>query len=130
MGWEVRGGRRRYYTKSRKISGKVVREYVGGGGLGELVAAADALRRADRRAEAVAFEAEMARWEEALTPLLELCRATDLLGKACLLVAGFRQHARSSWRKTRHVPEQPSARKPDPGCADAAGEPGGRSAAG
>src|SRR5262249_60737143 len=96
MGWEVRDGRR-YYTKSRKINGRVVREYVGGGGLGKLVAAADALRRADRRAVAAASRAEKARWEEALTPMLELIHLTDMLTRAALYAPGYRQHARSTW---------------------------------
>ncbi len=102
MGWEVRG-RRRYYTRSRKVNGRVVREYVGAGAVGELAAAADALRRADRLAESEARRAEQARWREALAPLLELSRAADLLARTALLAAGFHQHSRSSWRRKRHV---------------------------
>jgi hypothetical protein len=102
MGWEVRG-RCRFYTRSRKVAGRVVREYVGTGAVGELAAAADALRRADRRAASEASRAEQARWREALAPLLALSRAADLLARAALLAAGYRQHARSSWRMRRHV---------------------------
>src|SRR5262249_50374138 len=105
MGWEVRG-ERRYFTKSRKKGGRVVREYVGGGSLGELVAAADALRRADRRAAAAAFQAETARWDAALTPLLRFIHLTDVLTKAALYAADFRRHSRSTWRKKRRVTNQ------------------------
>src|SRR6266508_5922658 len=101
MGWEVRGGRR-YYTRSRKVNGRVVREYIGAGPVAELAAAADALRRADRRADAEARRAAQARWQAALTPSLELSRTIDLLTRATLLAAGYRQHARSSWRRKRH----------------------------
>jgi hypothetical protein len=125
MGWEIRGGRR-YFTRSRKVHGKVVRQYVGGGGLGELVAAADALRRA----EAAAHQAEQARWEAALIPLLELCRVTDLLTHACLLANGFHQHARSSWRKKRDVRDKRDVRGRDLQCADAAGGPVDKGATG
>jgi hypothetical protein len=106
MGWESRGScRGRYYTRSKRANGRVVREYVGAAGdpLVELVAAADALRRGDRRAAAEARRAEEASWREALAPLLELCRAANVMARAALLAAGYRQHARSAWRKRRHV---------------------------
>ena len=108
MGWDVIDGRR-YYTRSRKVNGRVVREYIGGGALGELAAAADVLRRADRRAAREARRAEQARLEEASAPLRGLCQVADLLAKAELLLAGYHQHARSSWRKKRHGSDDPNA---------------------
>jgi hypothetical protein len=103
MGWETRPGRARYYTRSHKRGGKVIREYVGGGAVGELAAAADALRRAQRRAGREARRDEQARWRAALGLLLELSDGTGLLVKATLLPAGFYQHGRSSWRRRGHV---------------------------
>ncbi len=41
MGWN----RAKYYTRSRKVNGKVVREYVGVGLLGRLAAEEDAAKR-------------------------------------------------------------------------------------
>ena len=104
MGWEARGTRR-YYTRSKRVNGRVVREYVGAAGapVAELAAAADALRRADRLAESEVRRAEEDRWREALTPLLALSRVADLLARAALLAAGYHQHSRSSWRRKRHV---------------------------
>jgi hypothetical protein len=101
MGWEVQRGRRRY-TRSRKLNGRVVREYVGVGLVGELAAAADALRRAQRRATAEARHAEEAHWRAALAPLLELCQVSKLLTRSVMLVAGFHQHARGAWRRRRY----------------------------
>ena len=112
MGWEPRGRcRGRYYTRSKRANGRVVREYVGAAGdpLVELVAAADALRRADRRAAAEALRGEQARWQAAVAPLLELSRAADLLARAALLAAGYHRHSRSTWRRRRHVHDDDNA---------------------
>ena len=102
MGWEPRGNGR-YYFRYRKVDGRVTRQYLGAGAVAELAAAADALRRADRKAAMEARRAEEASWREALTPLLELSRVTDLVARAALLTAGYHQHSRSSWRMRRHV---------------------------
>ena len=104
MAWEARGSRR-YYTRSKRVNGRVVREYVGAAGapVAELAAAADALRRADRRAASEARRAEQASWQAALAPLMELSRVADLMARAALLAAGYHRHSRSSWRKKRYV---------------------------
>ena len=101
MAWEARGGRR-YYTRSKRVNGRVTREYVGAGAVAELAAAADALRRADRRAAMEARRAEEAGWREALAPLLELSRVVDVVVRAALLVGGYHRHFRT-WRKKRNV---------------------------
>ena len=108
MGWEARGNGR-YYFRYRKVDGRVTRQYLGAGAVAEVAAAADALRRADRRAAMEARRAEEASWQAALAPLLELSRVADLVARAALLAAGYHQHSRSSWRRKRHVHHDDSA---------------------
>ena len=60
MGWE----KGRYYTRSRKVKGRVVREYIGAGRIGELTAELDAIERERRdlkRHEARSLRAERAK---------------------------------------------------------------------
>jgi hypothetical protein len=75
MGWD----RGRYYTRSRKVNGRVVREYIGTGPAAELAARMDALERESRR-----LKAQEARQQQddldALDAKLEiLCERADLV---------------------------------------------------
>jgi hypothetical protein len=47
MAWDRRG----YYRRNRKVNGRVVTEYCGGGLLGQLCAEADAINKTRREAE-------------------------------------------------------------------------------
>src|SRR5262245_13911127 len=107
MVWEVRG-RCRFYTRSRKVAGRVVREYVGTGPVAEIAAAADGLKRADRRAAVEARRAEQVNWQAALAPLMELSRVADLMARAALLAGGYHRHART-WRTKRYVHDNDNA---------------------
>ncbi len=113
MGWETRNCRGRYYTRSRREGGRVVREYVGCGEKGELAAALDAERRADRDAERradrdaerAAIRAERERAQALDADLMGLHRAVDLLTRGALMAAGFERHKRQ-WRKRRDDPSE------------------------
>jgi hypothetical protein len=101
MSWESREGRE-YYTRSRRVGGRIRRQYVGRGELAELAAAADASRRAQSRRQAEEQRAARARWQAAEQLLRQLDAGVELLAHAALLAAGYRQHARGAWRR-RHV---------------------------
>ena len=93
MGWD----KGRYYTRSKKINGRVVREYCGTGELAKLAAEIDAIKRADREARHVEKE-ELDALDASVRDLDEMA---DLLARAALLTAGYRQHKRGEWRRKR-----------------------------
>jgi hypothetical protein len=98
MGWD-KGGR--YYTRSRRENGRVVREYVGGGTIGELAERLDALERQQREAGRAVARADQEEATALGAPLAELNELADLLARAALVAAGFHQHNRGEWRKKR-----------------------------
>lgn len=98
MGWDKD---RRYYTRSRRVNGRVVREYVGGGAVGELAAQLDAINRQKRGAERDALQTELDAVAALDAPLAELDELADLLARAALAAAGYVQHHCGEWRKRR-----------------------------
>ena len=97
--WEkrLRGGK--YYTRSKKIQGRVIREYIGNGPEAERVAAEDAERRAHRKAERCRRQS----LESIDQEISNLYTTIEILIKAHLLLKGYRQHNRGEWRKSRKV---------------------------
>jgi hypothetical protein len=97
MGWN--GGK--YYTRSRRVNGKVTREYLGKGELALMAAEADAAlrqRRQQERDELRRLEAA----DRALDAMLdELFEWNLLRAQAALQAAGYHQHARGKWRRQR-----------------------------
>jgi hypothetical protein len=96
MGWD-----RGYYYRSRKVNGRVVREYVGTGRIAELAAQLDAINRQKREQEQAAWRAEKARLAALDADIAALIEVTDLAAATALLAAGFHQHKRQ-WRRKRH----------------------------
>jgi hypothetical protein len=97
MGWD----RGRYYTRSKKVNGRVVRQYLGTGPVAEWAAQMDAAQRERREAERAALRAERAKLEALDAPLDELNDLAELVARAALVAAGFRQHKRGEWRRQR-----------------------------
>lgn len=101
MGWERRDRGGSYYTRSRKVNGKVVREYVGGGVVGEIAALEDAQARCERE-EQEQFDREERERSDVLTEHIEqLCEEAETLARSALIAAGYRRHDRGEWRLTR-----------------------------
>jgi hypothetical protein len=100
MAWHVSNGVR-YYYRSVREGRRVRRVYAGTGLRGELAAAADAARRAQRQADACAWEVLRARLRAADAVVAGLARAAETAAHAHLLRGGFRRHARGHWRRRR-----------------------------
>jgi hypothetical protein len=99
--WERRERGGLYYTRTRKEGGRVVREYVGGGVLGELAARMDAEERRLREEEKESRREERERLDVLAAPIEELCKAAEVIARAVLLASGYHQHNRGEWRKKR-----------------------------
>lgn len=101
MGWETRQRGGRYYTRSRKLGGRVVREYVGTGRVAELAAALDATERRERAATQERLREAAARDAPAFAALADLGAVLNGLAAAFLIEAGYRRHHRGEWRRRR-----------------------------
>jgi hypothetical protein len=104
--WERRERGGLYYTRSRKEGGKVIREYVGGGLIGELAARMDAEERRLREEEKTGRREEHERLDALVASVEELCEAAEVIARAALIASGYHRHNRGEWRKRRE--QQPS----------------------
>jgi hypothetical protein len=100
MGWERRQRGGLYYTRSRRVGGRVVREYVGAGELAAVAEMLDAEEREERQQREQAWKAErldMAKLDDSLDALRKECES---LVKAQLVLAGYHRH-KGQWRLRR-----------------------------
>lgn len=100
MAWEERDRGGRYYIRSRRVDGRVVREYVGGGIAGETAAGADRIERERREAEKLRQGREPERLEALAAPVSEVSEAAEILAHAHLVAAGYRRR-KGEYRRAR-----------------------------
>lgn len=101
MGWEKRERGTRYYTRSKRVNGRVTKEYIGTGPIAELFAFQDEAGRQRREEEARAWREEREDLEHLDGTAGDLCELAELLNRAALVAGGYRQHNRGEWRKPR-----------------------------
>ena len=97
MGWDSG----RYYSRSKKVNGRVVREYVGTGRVAELTAEVDIFKRERRSLDARDRQYKKADLAFLDAVMKDLEETTDVVVRAALTAAGYRQHDRGEWRRQR-----------------------------
>ena len=100
MAWERRRPGR-YFYRSRRVGGRVVKDYFGKGAVGQLAADLAEEGRARRAEDAAALRTEQARLEALDRPPAALDRACTMLASAALTAAGFRRYNFGPWRRRR-----------------------------
>ena len=108
MSWETRGVYGPYYTRSRRVDGRVVREYVGRRPLAESIAQADEAEREARRLERRREREELERDRRLDETFSTYSAGVDELLRGVLEAAGYHRHKRGEWRRRR---EQETARQ-------------------
>ena len=101
MAWERRQHGGLYYTRSRRVGGRVHREYIGGGEWGAAMAAIDEADRSRRESERVRWQEELEKLGKIDLDFEEGDTICVLLMKDALEIAGFHQHHRGEWRRCR-----------------------------
>ena len=98
MPWETRNGKGRYYTRSTRVDGKVVRTYIGTGEIAEKIAEGIEYRKSARAAQ----RAEEGRGVNDVDLITDdFYRQAAAIMRETLEHAGYRQHQRGEWRKRR-----------------------------
>ena len=104
MAWEKRGNQK-YYYKSERVGGRVRKQYYGRGKSAELLTWLEDLKREQvkeqKDLEREKWRAEVRQLEAADSAVDDLCKVTDQMVRAVLLLNGYHQHNRGEWRRRR-----------------------------
>lgn len=100
MSWETRQRGGRYYTRTRRVNGRCVREYLGCGVEGALSAQADTEDREAREQARRAHQEALQAFDSAGEDLDHLDASADLAEALLLSAAGFHEH-KGEWRYKR-----------------------------
>jgi hypothetical protein len=100
MAWERRR-RGVYYYRSKRVRGRVIKQYYGSDTIGQLAADLAEEGRARRAEDAAALRTEQACLEVLDRTPAALDRACALLATAALTAAGYRRYNYGPWRRRR-----------------------------
>jgi len=109
MGLQRRNGKL-YYTTSRRVNGKVKREYVASGDVALLAYEIDQLTMREAQEAKQQQEAQWRQEREAADALDEavdaVCDGAEVAFRTVMGAAGYHQHARGQWRKKRQEKQE------------------------
>ena len=101
MPWETRGGSGQYYTRSKRVGGKIVREYLGSGPGAQAIASLDqAAQEVNAVGRSLARRNEQ-EWNAAHGAVRAFCKDVESAAREALEEAGYHRHDRGQWRKKR-----------------------------
>jgi hypothetical protein len=98
VSWETRQRGTRYYTRTHRVNGRQVREYIGGGIVGVLAEWEDEQARQERERQRAVWRQEQAKLRVSEEPTKTLGAICAKLVGVTLLEAGFYNH-KGEWRK-------------------------------
>src|SRR5579884_4407493 len=99
MSWDKSKTGKRYYSQSKRVGDKILRTYIGGGPLAQVIALEDAKRREERRRLRADLESHLA----IIASIDRFCAEVDLVMARHLSGKGYHQHNRGEWRKKRSL---------------------------
>ena len=103
MVWEPRGkNKKEYFYRSVRVGDRVRKKYFGAGPIGRIAARAEALRRAERKAQQEKWQAALMDLDAAEEQLGTLEDGCELLMAATLHSLGFHKPTRHAWRRWRN----------------------------
>lgn len=97
MGWDHGG---QYYTRSRRVNGRVVREYIGAGRRGREAFDEDIRRRRDRERQKQVWIEERELLEDLDRKVAQYFDGCEMIANAAITAAGYHNH-RGHWRRKR-----------------------------
>ncbi len=101
MAWEKRKRGGLYYTRSKRVNGRVEREYIGTGRVAEIHAEIDRMEKERKDEERRQIREMIERLRRMESSILEIVRPVEILVRSAFHMAGFHQHKRGEWRKKR-----------------------------
>ena len=99
MSWEKRNGTGAYYTRSRRVNGRLVREYIGQGILGEIAYQQDLILRSESTVVRESLELQKVEHATLLSDIDTFSDFAECIASGFLVVSGFHKHHRGEWRR-------------------------------